>query len=65
MGLPILDILYKWNHTYMTFSVCLLSLSAVFLWFIRAIEHSSILFLFMTELYSIVYLFRFLYLFIH
>jgi hypothetical protein len=37
MNLPIVDIIYKWNHTIYAFCVCILSLSVMFLRFIQVV----------------------------
>ena len=46
MILPIIDTLYKWNHTILSFFVWLLSLSKMFLRFVHIVAHITISLLF-------------------
>ena len=56
MILPIIDTLYKWNHTILSFFVWLLSLSKMFLRFVHIVAHITISFVFKDEYYSILFI---------
>ena len=60
IGLPFLDISYKWNHAKLVFCVWLLSISMKF---IHVVAYISFSFLFIAEEYSIVQMYHIL--FIH